>query len=596
MESDLTYTPDLARLKRMFEQARDSNDEYRSEAFIDDDYFHGYQLTPEERAVLNQRKQPTIYFNEVRLAVRGLVGVFEQGESDPKAYPRNPQDDETADVATKALRYAKDVADWSSLRTACALNYFVQGTCATIVQADAKGRPDVVQVRFEEFVHDPRSRALDFSDARYMGVAKWMFADDVAAMYPDNRDAIMSALDGGTQLATGGDTFSDRPDGEVGIWADRKLRRIFTVELYHREGEQWMRCVFWGGGILEAGVSPYLDGDGKPRCPIYARSCYIDRENRRYGEVRDLRPVQDGINKRESKLLHLLNNRQVRAVDPAYADATDANTVRSEAARPDGVLPPGWDVVSLNDMAAGQFQLLASAREFMQRIGQNPSVLAQQSASASGRAQLARQQAGMVDSAMSLNGLRRFELAVYRGMWDICKQFWTAPDWIRVTDDENAPQFVGINQPQYGPPQVMQGPDGMAMIGRPLLGYENAMAEMVVDITIDAVPDVANLAQEQFQALTELARLYGPQEVPFDDMLAISSIPDKAKLITRRKERQDENNQAGGQQQELQMRGAIAEISRTEADAALLAARAANEQAKPAMEAFKLGASVAGAQ
>lgn len=588
MENPVTFTHQ--QLKAYFEDARDSNDEYRSEALIDRDYFDGYQWTEEERRILESRKQPATYFNEVRLSIRGLVGVFEQGDSDPKAWPRTPQDEDSADVATKVLRYAKDYADWSEQRTHAAKSYFVEGTCAAHVGVDAVNRPLIEQIPFEEFFHDPRSRKLDFSDARYMGIAKWIFADEVKALYPQAAEDVDGALNQGSEgLSVGGDTFADRPEGALGTWADPKLRRVFVVEIYCRRGSGWHRAVFWGRGILESGPSPYNDKHGRPSCPIEARSCYIDRDNRRYGEVRDLRSPQDAINKRESKLLHMLSNRQAVASNPEIAYQADAESVRKEMSDPTGVIPAGWEPASLTDLAAGQFNLLQSAREFVQRIGQNPSVLASQSASASGRAQLARQQAGMTDSAMSLNGLRRFELGIYRQAWLRCRQFMTAPDFVRVTDDEGAPSFVGINQPVFGPPQSMLLPDGSVQIGQPVLGYENALAEMDVDIMIDAVPDTANLAQEQFQILAEMARQYGPQEVPFDDLLEVSSIPEKSKLLARRRDRAEQAAQSGMQQQEIAARGAVAEIQNTEADTALTAAKAQNELLKPALEGFKLG-------
>lgn len=590
MEDSLTYQPDHTQLKRFFEDARDTNDDYRKESLIDRDYWDGYQWTEEERKVLDARKQPPLYFNEIKLSIRGLVGVWEQGKNDPRAWPRNPQDEDSADVATKVLRYVKDYAEWDAKRTQCALQYFVEGTTAALVQVDEKNRVDVEQIRFEEFFHDPRSRALDFSDARYMGIAKWMFADEVARMYPDVSDQVLASVDP-TGLGITGDTFDDRPEGQAIIgWSDPKLKRVFVVEMYHRESFGWARCVFWGGGILEAGLSPYLDANQKPDNPIKARSCYIDRENRRYGEVRDLRSPQDAINKRESKLLHMLNNRQAVATDADIAYSTpDPEMVRREMNRPDGVIPPGWAPANMNDLAGGQFNLLANAREFIQRIGQNPAVLAQQSASASGRAQIARQQAGMVDSAMSLNGLRLFELSVYRAIWQRCKQYWKAPDYIRITDDQGAPEFVGINQPVQGPPQPMYMPDGSIGLGQPILGYENALAEMDVDISIDSVPDTANLAQEQFDKLVELAQIYGPQEVPFDDLLEVSALPEKNKLIAKRKDRAEQAAQGGQPQQQLMMQNAVSEIENTQADTALKLANAEKAQADAALNALRAG-------
>lgn len=589
MEGGMTYQTDLARVKRYFEDARDANDEQRVQALIDRDYFDGMQWTPEERRVLQARHQPDSVFNRVKPAVRGMVGVWEQGQNDPRAWPRNPQDEEAADVASKVLRFVKDYSEWASKRTACALSFFTEGTTAAIVQMDSEGRVDVEQIRFEEFFHDPRSRALDFSDARYMGVAKWMFADDVPRLYPNAREEITGAMDGGNGLSTAGDTFSDRPDEVIGAWIDAKQRRVFVVEMYHQENGEWMRCVFWGNGMLESGPSPYLGQNKKPCNPIKARSCYIDRDNRRYGEVRDMRGPQDEINKRRSKLLHLLNNRQAVATSDLALNI-DAATVRNEMSRPDGVIPPGWSPASLTDMTVGQFNLLGLATAEIERMGVNPAVLSQQSAGESGRAQLVRQQAGATDSAMAMNGLRLFELSIYRAMWERCKQFWTAPDWIRVTDDEKAAQFVGINQPIPGPPQVVMGPQGMPMIAPTVMGYENQLAEMDVDITIDAVPDTANLAAEQFTALAEMARLYGPQEVPFDDLLMLSAIPEKAKLMAKRKERGEQAQQAGQAGQEMQQRGAMASIAKLEAEAAFKAAQAQNEGLKPLFEGFRAGA------
>lgn len=578
---------DLARYKRLFEDARDGNDDYRSESLIDRDYWDGYQYTDEERLTLEKRKQPAIYYNEVRVSIRGLVGVWDQGETDPRAWPREPGDEDSADVASKVLRYVKDYTDWSEKRVNCALNYFVEGTCAAFVGVEPTGRTQIEHIAFEEFFHDPRSRRLDFADARYMGIGKWRFADDVAAENPDQKQSILDTLDGGG-LGFGGDSFDDRPAGKWSSWFDRKLRRVFQVEMYHREGGQWMRCLYWGGGVLEAGVSPYHDGDGKPTCPIKARSCYIDRENRRYGEVRDLRSPQDAINKRESKLLHLASNRQVHATEPQFALSVDAELVRREAAMPDGVIPPGWSPVPTNDMAAGQALLLQSARAFMQRLGQNPGVLAAQSASASGRAQIARQQAGMTDSAMTLGGLARFELAVFRAAWERCKQFWTAPEFIRVTGDEQAAEFVGINQPQIEMrPDIVIGPDGQPVMTQVpvVMGYENALAEMNVDIEIDAVPDTANLAAEQFQSLVDLAR--AGIEIPPKALIMASSLPDKRAILETMEEPDPEQQAARQAAMQLEMAGKQADIEKTQSETAENMAQAQATAARAQGEALE---------
>jgi hypothetical protein len=96
----------------------------------------------------------------------------------------------------------------------------------------------------------------------------------------------------------------------------------------------------------------------------------------------------------------------------------------------------------------------------------------------------------------------------------------------------------------------------MPTIQQVVLGYDNSLAELDVDIVLDVTDDTATLAAEEFQTLSELARIYGPQEVPFDDMLELSSLPDKRKLMEKRKARQEAAQQQGGQGQQMQMQAA----------------------------------------
>ena len=294
MENTLAApTTTLDQYKRMFADARDLLADNRKDQQIDDDYYHGYQLTAEERRVLQKRKQPDTVFNRYRKAINGTLGVLKQGATDPQAYPRNPGDEDSADVVSKTLRYAADLNDFDDLRIDCAYDYLVPGTCAALVEVDDMRRPKLTQIRWEEFFHDPRSRRKDFSDARYMGIAKWMYADTIIGMYGEKRAEIEATIDSGSTGVTVDDTFQDRPNDNLSQWIDRRKRRLMVVEIYHLEGSAWYRCVFHAGGILEAAVSPWKDDRGKPCCGIEAQSCYVDRENNRMGIGRDMRSPQD---------------------------------------------------------------------------------------------------------------------------------------------------------------------------------------------------------------------------------------------------------------------------------------------------------------
>lgn len=574
----------LASYKRMFTEAADLTRDARKLCLQDLKYYHGKQWSSEDLAVLRKRKQPDSVHNMVRVSVNGSLGVLKMGATDPRAWGRNPGDEDAAEVASRVLRYVADLNDIDTLRIDVARDYLIPGSGAVLVGVDERRRPTVQQIRWEEFFYDPRARKADFSDARYLGIAKWMYADDVAAMYPEHKGQIEASLTGENPLVLD-ETFLDRPEDSQVVWLDGRRRRIMVVEIYHREGSQWMHCVFYAGGLLMKEVSPWLDLDKRPSCPIVAQSCYVDEENNRYGIVRDMISPQDGINKRNSKLLHILNNRQMRASDQAYEGSVDI--IREEAARPDGVIPFGWDAVSPTDMAAGQFNLLANDMNLMERLGPSPSVLGRQSAESSGRAQLVRQQAGLTEQAVVFGGIESWELRLYRTLWARCKQFWTAPDYVRVTDDQKAPEYIGINQPRMGPPQVVMGPDGMPAIQPTILGYENALAEMDVDITIDTVPDTANMAQEQFLALVDLASK--GVALPPEILIEASSLPKKRELLERLKAASEQPNP----QAEVAMADAQSKVEKTQSETALNVARIQDMQFRGQMDAFSQGVSAA---
>lgn len=601
-----TKAPDLASLKSMFEDAASLTQDARKQARIDDDYFHGNQLTREEKTALNARGQPDIVINRVRPAVNGTLGVLKQGATDPRAYPRTPKDEDSADVASKVLRFIADKNHFDDLKIKAAKDYLVQGTCAAIVEVDEDKQVICTDISWEEFFYDARSRREDFRDARYLGIAKWQYADDVAAMYPDAKTDIDNTVLAGSGLAVD-ESFDDRPqDGSTSVaWVDKKKRRVMVVELYHREGAEWRRCVFYSGGVLAYDVSAYQDDKKRPVCPIVAQSCFVDRDNNRYGIVRDMRGPQDEINKRRSKLLHLINASQIQAVDPSAVEV-DSNVARKEAAKPDGVIPFGWQKVPTTDASVGQANLLAEAKAEIERMGPNPAILGRQGEDSSGRAQLVRQQAGLTEQAVIYGGIEIWELRVYEQMWARAQQFWTAPQYIRVTDDEGAPQFVGINMPKRPPVidpntgQPAMGEDGQPMMGEPqidpmtgisVLGYENPIAEMDVDIILDTTPDTANVQQEQFAVMAELAKVYGPQAVPFDMMVSLSSLPGKREVMEKLKAKADEGGQmqaqmAQMQQQMIQLEAQMkqAQIEKTQADTGLAIAKTQTELQRPEIE------------
>ncbi len=556
--------PDLARLKLYFTESQQLTQAARRNSLTALDYYDSDQFTRAELATLEERGQPAIVINRIKPAINAIIGVNERGRSDPRCWPRAPKDAEAADAATDILRFVADANRFRRTRQECFKDLLVPGSMAALVGVDGDLQVTITQVRWEEFFHDARSRRPDFKDARYLGVAKWMYADDALALYPERGREIELTVGNG---AGGGilpdPSFEDRPligPGTGGAWTDPKQRRLLVVEIYYRDNG-WKRAVYTGTDVLEHGPSPYLDHRGRPDCPIEAMSAYVKRDNSRYGAVWDMIGPQDEINKRRSKSVHELSVSRLEARDITAID-TDADVARQEAARPDGVIPPGWGLAPNTANFQGNMEMMAEAKAELERMGPSPAMLGRNERDSSGRALLARQQSGLVELANLYVALEDWELRVYRQCWGRVKQYWTAPQFIRVTDDEDAPRFVGLNQPVAGGPAPGGGHDGV-------LGYRNLVAEMDVDIEVDSQPDAGAIASEQFSDLIGLVRMSPAyqQQAPLSLLIQLSTIPHKRALLDQIKQAADAQSQAQAQQQAAAQQHAAAQIARTQSEA-----------------------------
>lgn len=566
----LTAAPSIDKLRRRFDEARTTLSTSRIAAMKRRDYYDGPgQLDSAVRRMLLNRGQPPIYTNRIRPAVNGILGVLEGGRTDPRAYGRNPDDDNAADVATKTLRFIADQSRFADIKQDVAENFLIEGTGGSIVEViDGKIVP--TQIRFEEFYYDPYSRRPDLEDARYMGIAKWKDADEITQKYRVRIDEIGDPLAAGM----GWDAqYDDRPNN-LG-WVDPRRRRVMTVEEYAVEGREWKRVVYIGAGVLEYGTSPYLEclegGRTRPCNPIVAQSCYVDRQNTRYSPVSDMIPIQDEVNASRSRSLHLMNMNQIQCIDPT-APPVDTETVLSEAGKADGVIPVGWQIVDHREMTQANMLRMQEAKSEIERMAPTPQARDLEKGSAvSGRARLVSQQAGMNEIARPLGRLSSWELRVYRQMWFRAKQYWTDEMYVRVTDDVNAPEYLKVNEPVMG--MVMQpvmGPDGQPVInpitGTPAMqpamgvtGHKNRLAEMDVDIILDSVPDTVSLEQETWGELRELATTFASMGLSifspeFELMLEASPLSDKARIIERLKKAREQ-----GQEQQQQQAAKVAQ-------------------------------------
>jgi hypothetical protein len=566
----------LEAYKRMFTRAEEACSKARKLAHRDRDWFDNFddsQWSDKEKKILGHRGQPPSTSNRLRKKVRFLRGLEQRQRSDPKAYPRKPNDEKSASVITDVLDFVEQQTRFDHTASESFKDLAVEGieACEVIVE---NGETVVNALQYDGFFYDPRSKKTDFSDARYLGYQDW-FDDDEAiemamAMGLDEakaKEAVANSHEGDEVSDEG---YEDKP---WDMWGDPGRKRVRICCMYWKDGRGvWNYVYFTGSSILKEGVSVYLDDkktdewpNGTPSCAIIAASVYLTRKNERYGALRDDISPQSEINFTKTNTVFNMKNRRMWAKRPGILPANASEIV----AKADGVLIANgeygtdWGFIDSQAEIANNFNFLQEAKLEIDGHGPNAGLVGRGVEDQSGKAIALQQNAGMAEENDIFDIHNDWKLRVYRAMWFRTKQFKTAEWYVRVTEDNEAPRFVGLNTPkprtqidpatgqpvldEKGQPVPMVGPDGKPVpeidpaTGQPII--ENNVAEMDADIILTLAPDSITLQHEEFQELAELAKSGIP--IPPDVLILASQIRDKQKLVERMKEE-------GGAQAKLQ--------------------------------------------
>lgn len=543
------------------------------------DYVDGKQWTADEVAKLKKRNQAPIVNNRVKVKHQGLLGLVVTRNTDPKAYPRNIADNDSADAVTDALRYVSDNTDFTSTKIDVADNFFCEGVGGVIIDVKQNPRGEseifVDHIPWDRLYYDPFSRRRDFKDAKYSGIMLWLDEDEVLALNPDIDIESLVPEDAPDE------TFSDRPRWYQKSGGKRRFR--VAQHFYIKDGTWYMCYVNAEQFIIEPIESPYLDEFDMPTNPIELVGAYIDRDNNRYGEIATFLDLQDEINHRRSKALFIMNRRQTMSKRGAIKDVA---AVKRELAKADGHIEydgekGDFDILQSQDMAQNQFTLLQEAKAEIDAQSFNAQMAGQrQSGDLSGIAVSKLQQAAVIELANLYKALNNWELRVYRQIWCRIKQFWDEEKWIRITDDYNSLRWVGFNvqitakewleeiinnkslDPMTKKPAAAsysflmassqsQDPNtaqaAQAQLEAPV-DYKNNVPELDMDIILDMSMDVINNQEEQFKLLVQFAQ---NGDVDIIDLIEISQLRNKKEVIekieanrAKRAEAQSANSQA----------------------------------------------------
>ena len=502
----------LGNIREWWDQARQLQSENREQQAIDDDFYDGLQWSDEDVLELQQRGQAPLVFNLCKQTVDWVIGTERRTRIDHNVLARNEdkQAQKDAQNKSKLLKYVSDVnhdAYARSLAFADAVKVGVGWLEDGIHDDESDELLFSRRENWRNMWYDPLSIERDLSDARFLFRDKWLDLDVAETMFPDRLDELHAASDS-QQLFAGDDESDDfwyarlNSDGAANSltrrgWVDetgsvtQRRRRVRMVECWYRMPEQVKKMRGWDPALegmqydkedekhnkaLNEGVvslhdavvmkihvvifsgnylfqlmrSPYRH-NRFPFTPIWASR--RGRDNAPYGTIRNIRDPQEDLNKRGSKALFILSTNQVIADKQAVADW---DATMDEVARPDGrILLEGDRRFELNNdkQLAEEHLMLMDRDQAMIRnaSGVQGENLAEDTNAISGRAIEKKQNEGSLVTFELFDNLRFAVQLQGEIRLSLVEQYYDMPKTIRLTGDNNIPEFTSLNQPEWNP-------------------------------------------------------------------------------------------------------------------------------------------------
>jgi hypothetical protein len=552
---------------------------WRTTADIEADYYDGNQLDSETLAAMKELGMAPIIENLTAPTIDAVLGLEAKTRLDWKIATN--ADEDFSEVA-EALNYRMKQAESESMADRACSDAFAPQVKVGLgwVEVAREHNPFLYPYRVgyvprNEIFWDFRGKRPDTLDWRYLVRKRWHDVDVIEKTFPDKADMLRLSCAGWsgmdpTMLIDGGrstglamdygrergwtheeqewrDTFRKRlclsevwyrrwirghvlktPDGRV-IEFDRKNRdHIEAVAydlvqvrsaLYTKVRLAW----FVGPHKLADMPTPYKH-DKFPYVPFFGKR--EDMTGVPYGLIRGMKPLQDEINARNTKMIWLLSAKRVTMTEGVTKDSPE--TVRREAARPDAMhvldaqkLAQGgkFEVETDFQLNSQQYSALVDKRQALKNVaGVYASFEGNQKGNISGIAantlveqstqtlaeifdnfQFARRQVG--DLLMSL----------------IIEDIGNKPTEVKIDNEINGAKTVKLNVPDE----------------RGLLTNDVQRARLKV--ALSDVPGTASYREQRFLRLTELTRSLPEnlQALVIDFVMAASDDPQRGEIVKR---------------------------------------------------------------
>lgn len=511
---------------------------WERDASLDYHFREGDHYTPEELAAFAERRQPPTKRNEIAPIIERITGQLIQTRQVVTFLGRNtPADDLIGGLSQDYLRFIDQVNLYEFEEQDMVDDGLVGGAGWLKIEPrkNEMGEMQVVERARNPFnvYCDPYSTRYDPNDegeAKFIAEGRWMDVEDAIAIWPDKESELKQLTNGhGYAIESFTEVSAGLRNEAMATYLDTKRHRIRPFEvwykrklkLYHlltKEGvvalpvpldnkqadvllkqlgpnvikqptyiDRMHVGVFVAGILIHHDFSPHKT-NLFPYVPFYFH-------RRKNGEpislCRRLVPINEAINKRESKALALLSNRQTIAEKNAVENIEQHQI---EKANPDGFMEVREGALSGRkillrdnlDMGQGQMALLQEDKDAMRRVsGHGNESMGMPSEVRSGTGIARKQMMSNLIVTPTLNNLRRTRHLKARLVFAYQQQYLTKEIAFQLTDDPNAARTVTITK-----------------------GDIAAMKERIYDMVIVETKDWATVREQQTEMLlTSLPQL-----------------------------------------------------------------------------------------
>lgn len=609
------------RLLSRYETELDRQAENRADMAIDEDFYDNIQWTEEDAAVLRDRGQMPLVYNVISSSVNWVIGTEKRGRTDYKVLPRRKDAGKPAERKSQLLKYLSDV-NRTPFHRSRAFEDCVKvgiGWVEDGVQDDDDGEP--VFTRYESWrniLWDSACTEKDLSDCRYIYRAKWVDLDIAEAMFPDRIGMLRASASDGNRygLDDQGDEAMDSMELERETFSssrslvgDARRDRVRLIECWFREPKKVKRisggdfagevvenenspapghqaeieagravivektmmrmhvAIFTAQGMLYYGESPYRHN----QFPFTPYWCYRrGRDGMPYGMIRGMRDIQQDINKRASKALHILSTNKVIMDDGAVDDIDE---FREEVSRPDAIIvkKQGKELVinAERELAAPHLELMSRSISMIQsQSGVTDENLGRATNATSGRAITARQEQGSLATAGIFDNLRFAVQVQGEKQLSLIEQYFSEEKEFRITNMRGTPEYITINNGMPENDIVRTKADFIISEADWRATVRQAQTEELLTLMQQLAPVNPQIAMMTLDLIVEMMDVPNSDEI-VKRIRQITGMrdPDAEEMTPEEQEAEMQKQAAAQQQAELQQRDALATIAGKEAKA-----------------------------